>query len=99
MNARERKAVKAKSDAFFSKVRKSSGYKAVEVEIRRMNDIGQMLAEMAEQSGKTQTEIASTMKVSQPYVSHLCRTGEISVKNLMAYADACGAQLKITVAF
>jgi predicted XRE-type DNA-binding protein len=91
--------MKAKSDAFFAEVESRPGYDEVELEIRRINDIGNILETIAKKSGKTQQQIAQAMKVSQPYISNLRKTGEISVKNLMAYAEACGARLKIAATF
>jgi len=91
--------MKAKSDAFFAEVESRPGYDEVEVEVRRMSDIGNILETLAKHSGQTQQQIAQKMKVSQPYVANLRKTGEISVKNLMAYAEACGAKLKIAATF
>ena len=91
--------MKAKSDAFFAEVESRPGYDEIEIEIRRINDIGNILETIAKKSGKTQQQIAQAMKVSQPYISNLRKTGEISVKNLMAYAEACGARLKIAATF
>jgi len=99
LTKKEMAEMKAKSDAFFAEVESRPGYNEVEVEIRRLNDIGNILETIAKRSGKTQQQIARAMKVSQPYVSNLRKTGEISVKNLMAYAEACGAKLKIAATF
>jgi predicted XRE-type DNA-binding protein len=99
LTKKEMAEMKAKSDIFFAEVESRPGYDEVEVEIRRLNDIGNILDTIAKRSGKTQQQIAQAMKVSQPYVSNLRKTGEISVKNLMAYAEACGAKLKIAATF
>jgi predicted XRE-type DNA-binding protein len=99
LNKNKLDKIKAKSDAFFSEIENRPGYNDVEVEVRRLNDIGNILETLAKRSGKTQQQIAQKMKVSQPYISNLRKTGEISVKNLMAYAEACGAKLKIAATF
>jgi predicted XRE-type DNA-binding protein len=99
ITAQEITKMKAKSDAFFAEIESRPGYKEVEMDIRHLNDIGDILETIAARSGKTQRQIAQSMKVSQPYISNLRKTGEISVKNLMAYAEACGAKLKIAATF
>ena len=57
------------------------------------------LAEMREQMGATQEEVARTLAVSQPYISRIERSGEMSIASLRDYVQACGGTLECRAVF
>lgn len=69
------------------------------LEEKRADEMRELLASMRAKAGLTSTQIAERMGVSQPAVSKLERNAtRASLATLQRYANACGAELKISFA-
>jgi len=57
------------------------------------------LAELRESCGKTQTQVAQTLDVSQPSISQVEHKEDLYVSTLRDYVEALGGRLEITAVF
>ena len=57
------------------------------------------LAQLREAEGKTQAELARSLKVSQPNISQLEHKGDLYVSTLRDYVEALGGRLEIRAVF
>jgi transcriptional regulator with XRE-family HTH domain len=56
-----------------------------------------LLAELREQTGKSQTEVAKALGVKQPSLSKMERQADMKLSSLSSYAAALGGRLKLVV--
>ncbi|MDD5394101.1 MAG: XRE family transcriptional regulator [Thiothrix sp.] len=57
------------------------------------------LAELRQQRGKTQVEVAQSMGIQQPNVAQLERRDDIYLSTLRKYVEVLGGRLELTVCF
>ena len=70
--------------------RRARNQRAIKAELRRM-----LLAELRKLAGKTQAQVASSMRVKQPTLSQLESQDDMQISTLRRIVEALGGDLEI----
>lgn len=73
--------------------------KALAAAYERLTRAVLRLAELREQRGVTQEQLAQAMEVKQPYVSKIERHGDLYLSTLTNYVTALGGELHLRAVF
>lgn len=85
----------AASDADRARARKLPGYDNALTALRAEQAAAEMIEAVRSRTSLSQREIARRMRVSQPRVSKISSSEDMSLSTFFRYAEACGVKFRV----